>query len=360
MEGLQIRLQARAARWVGTGEDLNFKELLQQECMARGLFMRLDSQGRVSFSSIGTPVASAVAAYSADEDELLEVSGWPRWQKNAEGNINNVIVATGFNPDTGKHEGIPVTVRDVTSVSKLKATKALEVAPPSEPLTDLPSYDDIQEILQPVFAIWGGEYAKITVEVPFTLLDIRCGDILSLTCSTLPDVDTGERGVTSKATLVTGRRWNLDDCYGELDLLMTFERFAGYAPSVSVTAATNTSGNTWELTVSTASPDGLAGYFPTGSSISDFFATGYEIKLRQWNAASPTVRTGSVDSVDAATSKITVTLDAAFGGIGADDYVLGFGDAPDVVTAQQIYTFLAGSALTVGFPTAAPAFKYAS
>ena len=348
-------------RWIGTGEELNFKELLQQACMSRGLFMRLDAQGRVSFSSIATPVASAVASFSADEDELLEVSGWPTWKKNAEGNINNVLVETGFNADTGKHEGIPVVVRDVASISRLKATKTLEIAEPSEPLADLPSFADIEELVQPVFGIWGGEYALITVEVPFTLFDIRCGDLLALTCSTLPNVDTGERGLTSKASLVTGRRWNLDDCYGELDLLASFERFAGYAPSVSVSSATG-SGTSWTLTVSTASPDGLAGYFPTGSSLSDFFADGYAIKLRQWNSTSPVIRTGTIDvgGVDDAAMTLDVTLDSSWAGPGGNDFVVGFGDAPDVTVDQQIFAFLGGTSLTVSFPTTKPAFKYSS
>lgn len=358
--------EAREGRRVGwrkytATQSINLWEHIQHEARLLGCFWRLNSTGALQLAKLRVPVATVTAASDIAETEVLIDGGYPEWEKNADGTVNVVELKTGYDPVEDEFLGTTFIVRDVQSISHYKRSYKLEIHPKSEAIGTA-FYEDVVDLAQTVFGVYGGDYAVVTVEVPFKLFSVLVGDFVTITHKNLPDPETGKRGLSNRPALVIGRRWDLDQGRGTFRLLVPFDNLAGYAPSVSVSSASG-SGTAWTLTVSTNDPLGDAAYFETGDVLSDHFGDGMRIRLMQWNNASPTVRVGEIDAagVDDSAGTIAVTLDSSWTGLGGNDYVLGYDEATAAVTAaQRAYAFLADTDARINFSTETPARQYAA
>lgn len=353
-------------RWRAYGPK-KLAEVFAAEAQLLSCLWAIDSNGRLCLRRIPTPTSGRYSATSLGAADLDMTRGFGTWQRAAFGTLNTVLFKHGYDPIEDKYRQA-VQVRDPSAFSIDKTTRAVKVEPVSTADTDLDvmigtAAGAYTRIAYALLGIFGGPYATITVPVKLTAFNVLCGDIIELTHEQLPDPDTGTLGLTDRPCLVIGREFDMATGKGTLTLVTSLAKGAGYTPSLRISAATNTSGNTWELTWQTTDISG--GSYIEGTA-ADWYTAGDAVRLWEWDTASPMSRWGTVDSVTA--TKITVTLTAAWGGFSGVyilDYARGrkIGDAgtiPGVSTAQQRYAYMADSGHFVYFITRTPAYQFSA
>ena len=108
----------------------------------------------------------------------------------------------------------------------------------------------------------------------------------------------------------------------------------GYTPTGRIASQTGAT-TAWVLTLD-------ADEYGPGGSVADasFFSAGMEIRIVEWDSDTPTVRTGSVDSVSG--NAVTVTLDSSWTP-GASTWNLLFAESTTsgLTSAQKAYSWIA-------------------
>jgi hypothetical protein len=105
--------------------------------------------------------------------------------------------------------------------------------------------------------------------------------------------------VTDIVGIVVGRELDLMGGVIELTVMLSTRRIAGYAPSALVTGQTNTSGNTWAITLSSS-------YFVSGDSAANHMLAGDVVEVYRFDSLTAGVVAGTVAS--AAANVVTVTF----------------------------------------------------
>ena len=198
--------------------------------------------------------------------------------------------------------------------------------------------DTAYRLSDPVRAMFGGQILHYTVTVPMTMWGVRVGDSVVLTSPQLPYA--GKRGVhdpglgmDERTMIVTGREWDIENGTGKLTGLVTGLDVAGYAPSARVASQSGAT-TAWVLTVDASR------YAPSGGTDAAYFAVGDEVRIVEWDAASPTTIAGTVSAQSGNT--ISVTFDGAWTP-GASTWILEY-DASDASDAtQRSYCYLASA-----------------
>lgn len=329
-------------------KSVELREMFAHENRLIGCFPRMTSDAKIGMTTLRLASPTEASVASINEDAILVGNGYPGWERGKEGHVNTVRVKTGYSAREDDHLGDEYVVRDQTAFARHKKTFELEIAPYSEYAGAFSSTTAV-DVGEEVLGVFGQPYAIVSVEVPLTLFDVLCGDTVSFTCSTLPNPTTGRRGITDQPAIVTSRRWDLDQGRGQFTLLVTFAEVAGYTPSVYVSSETNTSGNTWELVVSTNDPLGNA-LFEAGDVLSDHFVAGMQVEVERWDHSTTSAVTGEVDSVDDATNTITVTFGSTWTP-STFDWLLGYtsGITVGITSDQKEYAWWGGTDGKVSF-----------
>lgn len=337
-------------------------EWIAHECMLRGLFPCLTSNGKLRFRALRIPTATDVSVATVDASKTLVDGGLPTWERSAYGLINTVVIRTGYDAHEDKHVGNTYVVRDVAGFGLNRAPRVLEVAPLSYSFAERGIvHADIVDAASRVLSVFGYPYMIVGIEVPLKLFDVLLGDTVLLTNAQLPDEEDGTRGFTSaKACMVIGRSWDLDTGRGLLTLMYSQTRVSGYTPAARITSPASPSGphTNVTLTVTDSDVDGLGTYWPSGADARTFFAVGDEIRVWRWDNATPSAIAGNVTAVTATT--VDVSLDSAWTLLAGEVWYLGYGSAAlaGLVQGQRLYTFLAGSDMLIDFPSVQPARVY--
>jgi hypothetical protein len=318
-------------------------DVLRQDAILRGLFFYTDADFKIALRPLTIDTAAISSGRHIEGGSHITDQRHGSIRKASDGIVNVVEISTGYDPIEDKHVGRSIRVIDVGSIAETKLRRVLEVRPKSAPAgADDITDTDALTLSAPIRAMFGSRIFHVEVDVPWTFLDVLLGDSVLLTSDVLPWAgkrgihDAGE-GMQSVRGIVVGRSWYADDAAGTLTLLVSGLDVAGYAPSARVSSATNVSGNTWDLVVEANR------YAPSGAQDASYFSANFAIRLIEWDADTPTVRTGTVSSVTLGTNTIRVALDSAWGGLGGAIYNLAFGASSSWVGAQQIYMAIAAS-----------------
>ena len=337
-------------------------EILAAEAQLIGCFWRLDVYGRIVLSKIEPSTDGSNSVADIDESNLATSQGFGALEQEQLGTLNTVVFQTGYAPDEDEYLGAPFTVIDLGSLSLNKAARAVTVEPVSvasafpEALRPDLLASTYTRIAASLIGLYGGPYEIATVPVITTLMDTAlCGTVVTLTHDQMPN-GSGTRGITDKPALVIGRKWTPREGYGWLTLLMSSVKFGSYAPAMRVTSVSGAT-TSWVLTVSSQTITNNELYLPDGVSADEVFAIGDAILLREWDATSPTERSGTVDAVTATT--ISVTLGSSWAGLGGATYNVGYGLSTSAVTTQRRFAFMADSVTLVDFNGYVPAYLFA-
>lgn len=313
-----------------------------------------DEEGKLTLRRIAAPTLGDVSTATIDGSKVLTGKGFPGWDRELYGTVNVLRMRTGYDPETDEYTGRDIVVRNVPGFAVNKKVRQVTIEP-----TFRSSSEDIELAAAAAtaaaaasFAIYGNAYAIATVPVGMQCFSVRTLDTVRLTSAQLPNENTGARGLTDRACLVIGKRFNLETGMGQLSLLYSLGRFAGYAPAMRVTAATVVSGNTWDLTLGASPPSaGSIDYLPADApNADDWFEVGHKIRAWDWNTATPTILSGDVITVAGLLMRVTFT-GAGFTGYGVDEWIIGYDVAgtSGFATTQEPYAFMAGTDLRIDF-----------
>lgn len=329
-----------SSRQFWASEKFTLEEVVAHECRLLGVFPVLDSSSKLSMAALRPIVPTDIGVVTLGADTILIDDGFPKWERNADGTIGTVRYKTGW--DGEEHNGDEFIVRDVTAVSQMKRANTLAVEPRSLSLIEYiggsPTYQGFVELSLPVLGMYGSQYAVLELDVSFKAFSVKCGDVVRVTHASIPDPSTGTRGISDKAFMVIGRTWEPHRARGRLRLMSSIEKFGGYSPSLHVQTASG-SGTTWTLTVTWTDPAAnITKPQPLGASPNSFIKTGDEIELIEWDASSPTRRTGNVTSDGGATwlvglATIDVELDASWSTPSANSYIIRYNHSSSITTA---------------------------
>lgn len=331
-------------------------ELISEECKLIGCYLSINSGGQIVIKQVAALGSTDTPVAAIDESNTLMSVAAPTQERSAYGLFNSAAVKTGFEWSTGDYQGPVVQIRSVQDFGSSRRARTLMIEPKA---TGVISEDEINTVLSSWFAMFAKPYTTVTVDVPFSLFQVYIGDTVTLVSDKLPDYDTGERGWTvPKRCMVTGRRWNLSTGVGTLTMLVTGQTYAGYTPSVYVTA--HTGGATVTTTTITVNdnlptPYNNTSMLPDGTLVTDFFATGDRVVLHRFNSTAPSPIYGIVTAATSTT--IDLTLDSAWTP-SAYDWILTYdlSNEANLTTSQRRYAYVAGNDRIIDFdgsPTSA-------
>lgn len=320
-------------------ESVDLDELLAAEFQLHGLYPVVEADGKIGLRVLRLPTAND-SIYTIDE-EIYEVA-WSDIARTGQ-TVNTVVYSRGYNAREDDYTLPPVTVQDVTSVSLDNEGRTMEVEPKSfsrlydERLTK----EEAAELAVPYVGLFGYPVDYVTVHVSWKLFDILLGDVVRFQADHLPDYASANRGIDVTA-IVVGREWALGEAHGTLRLLVSNLEIGGYTPTARVTSQTNTSGNTWELTVNHTlyAPTDATG--AVEAAVDTLFEVGDKVRILQYDTESPTSVTGTVAAINTSTHVITVDFDATWTP-SSSTWELIFDDYATVQASQQTYAYVAGS-----------------
>jgi hypothetical protein len=308
---------------------VSVKDVLQPEFRVTGWMGRLEADGRFGVCQMPFVSASRTADHTlTDGDILLPADGmfgaFPTWEAQRDGLINIVYLQLGYSPLTDETDPLfDFTLRMTQSISEHKSGEKAkqDIVPKSTPagsyslkkrLERTPSAQELSNMIMPYLQTLSQDYAIVTVAVPFTKFNVLCGDIIEVTSAYIPN-GSGGRGVAGKKAICIGREWDLDPDNNRMGMLtLWFPRdtgkTAGYAPTGRITGRTNTTGNTWSLSMSHFSVLNIAWSESADGNVAKHFAVGDAVAVYEVNQTSPVIVYGEVDSVNAASDQVVVTF----------------------------------------------------
>lgn len=317
--------------------DVELMTLVKQELLLAGFMLGINSVGKIAIAPIRGVVRTEVADLTLDS-----ILGVPTWEPSAYGMINQVKISRGYNQLEDDYAAAAVLVRNVAEFGSNPRPRTAEIEPKSVPVGEVESYSECVEVAQRVFSAYSGPYAVIAAEVPLSAYLLgTVGAVASLTSVHIPDYEAGTRGVTGLRAIVLGREVDLNKGTVGMRLLASTASTSGYVPESLITAETNISGNTWDVTLS-------GSYFPSSTDAADWFIAGDLVTARLWDSTTATEITGSVTSVAANVVRVLFTASAA--GLAVGEWFLTARLASDQLSStQDDYVFLADSTMLVDF-----------
>jgi len=312
-------------------------EVVKNELLLAGFMLGCNASGQIAISRIRG--ISRTEHPDLVVDAALDV---PTWEPTAYGMVNQVSVQRGYSELEDEYRAPRVLVRDVAEFGRNPRPRTASISPKSVPAGAMESFGECVEVSQRIFSAFAGPYAVITARVPMSAYDVATvGAVVSLTSPHIPDHETGTRGVSGLRCVVTGRE--IDLAKGEITLRMyaTTRQTSGYAPSGLVDAATNVSGNTWDVDIDTS-------LLPTGTTAAEWWAIGDLVYALQWDTTVDTRIQGSVASVTV--NKIRVTFGASAADLLVNTYYITSQLSSAAISAEQArYAFFGDATMQVAF-----------
>lgn len=314
---------------------VRLSDFVKHECRLYGLFPATTSTGAITLRPLTTRTTTDGTITSAD---LVAEDGFGEIAYEPDGVLTGLTIRTGYDSKEDDHTGPVTEVTMLEALNVQRTRTALEVAPKSRAWGGEPDSVALYDHLQGAVFLWARQRAQLTITVSATLATATIGDCLYVTIPQLPydgerSIDGGGGGLIAKRSTVVGRSWRMDEPCVSLTLMLDSLDAGGYTPTGRIASQTGAT-TAWVLTLD-------ADEYGPGGSVADasFFAAGMEIRIVEWDAASPTVRTGSVDSVSGNT--VTVTLDSSWTP-GASTWNLLFAESTTsgLTTAQKGYSWL--------------------
>lgn len=333
--------------WSWTPREL--KELLSEELKLAGYYPYITSTGTIGVRRLelapptrqGTRTPTVLSGGEA---------GFPTYERSSFGKHNTTRLHTGYSFTEDDHEGPPIVFRDVGSFSQSPMARVLEIRPYSEYAGGIEPYDEVVALGARVSGVFGGPYQTVVIAVPLKDFSVVVGDTVFLTTRHVPDSD-GTMGVSERPAIVIARQWEPRASVGRLTLLLTDLNIAGYSPEAVVSSQSNTSGNTWAITVGTTE-------FPASpfNTADMWFEAGDLVRVWELDDATSTLVSGTV--VSASGNVVTVTFGSTWTP-GSSTWVLAYDlSSTPWQASQDKYASVASSVGLRDLATDAPAQEF--
>lgn len=329
---------------------VRFSDIIKHECRLYGLFFATDTTGKITLRPLAARLDEDHVLASSDlinDDSFGEIVVEP------DGILTGLTVRTGYDAIEDEHKGQVYELTMLAALSAQRARMALEIAPKTRAAGSEPDFDALWSHLQAPVSMWSKQRARVSVSVNATFHDAMIGDVVYATIPQLPydgerGIDGGGGGIVNTRGTITGRSWDANEPAILLDIDFDALDVAGYTPTGRVTA-TSGAGTAWTVTLD-------ADEYGPGGDVADaeFFVAGMKVRLMEWDATIPTIRSGTVDAVVG--NNVTLTLGSSWTP-GSSVWNLLFDDSTTsgLTTAQLRYAYIArsGSRVTLASGTQA-------
>lgn len=340
-------------------EAVDLYDMLRGEALLLGCFWRLDAEGKIELARMRTPDVSGAGLTSIDTTNTVSpydsAGAWPTWEPGGDGIANEVTVTLPLQSERatpGDPRTFNIRLVEAIGLRKSRGRGNAEIEVMSSSVARNTEADEVAKAISDYIGLMSTDYQRVTIPVTFDLFSVKVGDYVLVSNPHIPNVETGERGITNKQGLVVARDWPLDPgdrAYGELTVvLFDTQLTGGYAPSFYYDTATDQGGGVWRFTPGQTTPPAMWSDLWDDSKVdvTDLFVVGDTVVVRPL-AASGTVLEGTINAVTATGSGSTGEIDVDLGGStpaseGLIDFVTG--DTPsDVSDDQGAYAYVADS-----------------
>jgi len=327
---------------------LSVESILVEEMKLIVHTMYLTTSGVIGVRPLQVPTLARSTAVIDPSVILAPPTGeWPRFEPQRDGVVSSVSVQQNYNATTGDWTDPPIIFRDADAVAthKNKGRGAVAIKPYSTP-TQPADLTEVAEIAGRFLAFASREYIVITVQVPFTLFTVACGDVVTLTHKLIPD-GAGGRGVVDRACMVIERKWNLDPAgarQGTLVLWMPARGETGYAPSGVVTGEVDNGDDSWTYTLdpSNGTNEEIGPDSSGSGDVASTFAVGDKIQIIDIGSAVDNSVDGEITAISG--NDVTVQLDGPpFTPTLGMALIYERNDGNDAQASQRIYAYVADS-----------------
>lgn len=291
-------------------------EILAPELTVLGCYMRIGTTGGIEIRRLTPPLTSDAATASIDDS-----AGFGQTiEKSPNGVLSTVVYRVGYDPVEGEWAEHGIAFRDVQTVSVTRSAITLEIAQRSTdtghwgPGVGLAGVDrtEVARVAIQYLGLFGMPTAVVTVPADARYMDVRIGDVVSISSSILPDIDDGVSPIADRVGMVLAKSLDLGTGAVSLAVLMHTQRFAGYSPAFRVTAQTDNGGDEWEVTVNLSD-------YTDETDLATWLAVGDLVRVSRADDTTADV-TGEVVSFSAV-DQVVVQLDATWTP-GADEWCL--------------------------------------
>jgi hypothetical protein len=334
-------LAAASQRSYSSLKPVKLKDFVCPDLQLASLYLAFDSNGKLTVKPLRLASPTETGTFAITKANLLTDEGFPQYERGAVGQYNTLEIHDGYSATTDEYTLLPIRVRDVAAFGRSPLGRSVKIETKSAPYASVMSPSDAVLLGQRVLGIFGSPYAFVTCSVPLTgFTDTTLGSTVSLTTVQLPD-STGVRGVTDLVGIVTAREIDLYAARIQLTVLVSRARISGYAFGAKVSSRSNTSGNTWAITVSNSGD-----YFASGDTAEDHVDASDRVQVYRFDSATAGTVVGTVASVSG--NVVTVTFDGVWTP-GSDEWALAFTDADTGNDTENMnrYCYQAGSTAVI-------------
>jgi len=297
-------------------ERIKAKQWLEKEIWKiLNVYPVIDSDGRFNIKPHKPPLPALTTVQSFDEDNII---GIPSYDCNLDALINEVECHYDWDAVDGEFDTHEFYVNSTSLNARGPGSKPLKFE--SKGLTTaLGAQDIFAKRVKKIFARYAVPPPKITMNTFFSGWLTEVGDIVPVTHSVLPDLETGTRGITDVRMEVINRTINWQRGTVKLELVesgFAKEPYCQISPSMTVVSGTS---NT---------------EFEVSSADAAKFQEGWEISMHYPNMV---VQSANVTITDI--SGTTITVDT-LGATPAAGWIAQFADYDSCTDYQKLYWFL--------------------
>lgn len=326
---------------------VKLSDIIKHECRLYGLFMCTDAQGRIQFRPVTTRTQTD---FTIDAGDVIRDE--PPKLDMSDAIITGASVSSMYDPQEDKWSGGTVDITSVGATAMLRAHKPLDVKPYSNPTGPVPAPYEVFLQVNPTIQLFSSQRGIVTFAVPVTHALRTCGDACLLSIAQVPydgqrSIDGGDGGLRAVRGTLIGKRWALNEPCVTLTVMCDSLDVAGYSPTARI-ASQSGAGTAWTVTAEAARyGDGL-------TSDASAFVVGMRVRIVEWDASTPTERTGKVDAQTG--NDITLTLDAAWvPGASVWNLIFQPTDATGITDAQKRYAAIADASGAIQYAGGATA-----
>lgn len=289
------------------GEAVELKEVVLPELMGANCTLATTAEGKITFKRFKLASPSSIGIASASYSDLLTDRRLPSRTYVKDGLYPVAAATVDYSPISQEASGL-YRAKFADALDTFKNAKTLLIEKKTQrgiraTFTGREDPTEVLNALRQLVTVFGVPQIQLTVDVPMTYFDTLLYDEIKITNDTIPNTQTGRRGVTNQCGIVTGREWDLESGRGTLTILINTDNVAGYTPSAWVYSGSINGANV-HLSISSSH------YAPGSNTDSSYFQVGDYCKLIEHDSAFPL--SASLTVVSAGSSEIVCSTGSFF------------------------------------------------
>lgn len=322
-------------------ERLTAKNFFEEQIFAAcNCYPIIRGDGTFDIIKYHEPLPVALSTQAFDETVII---GMPSWDQNLSGMINECEFHIGYDAAAGKYAAKYFYEETDSIADRGAGKKPLKIRSKGLP-NNQTEQDFIERRANTVFQRYAEPPPKLKLKTFYSRHLSDVGDIVPVTHSKLPNLDTGERGITNHYMEIIDRspNWQKGEC--QFTLLATDwkgERYICLAPNMNVVSGINTT--SFYVTTEDAAKYEVGWHIDLCDSLRRIKASNLEITEIVSHGMVTLEDTTDVEFDDTADVEFEsgagykITVGSSIGATPEADWIVQFAEDDYLTEAQQLY-----------------------